>query len=74
MIKKIFYLIIALFALFVAWMNLTPGHFQEGCCGISYSTEENCKVQNVIYCTPQTGLGKPMNQLALKLAILDFNR
>ena len=33
MLKKIGIVLITLFAIFVLWMNVTPGHFQSSCCG-----------------------------------------
>lgn len=64
-----------LLLVFIAWMNLTSGHFQPDClCGVSYTTKEevnNCKKIVFIAC-PTTESYDPVNKFLLSLSNLDI--
>ena len=77
--KSVLSLILVSFAIFVIWMNATPGHFQSPCgCGASYLTqreadsmEKECASMGI--CMPS--VTSTFYNLFLYFASkLDFNR
>ncbi len=72
-----------LFVGFIAWMNLTPGHYRYcGHCGTgmaSYLTDVQCEdIKHVIpmmqACPPPSNIVLLRTSLLLKLSRLDFNK
>ncbi|OIP86520.1 hypothetical protein CO009_00855 [Candidatus Shapirobacteria bacterium CG_4_8_14_3_um_filter_35_11] len=70
--KKILLLLLTILGTFVLWMNVTPGHFQESCCGNVEYSRRVTSVGCITFCD-----SKPISQILINnflvfASIFDF--
>ena len=72
LLKKILFGTLSIFILFVLWMNVTTGHFQETCCGhVEYSTR-NTSLGCITLCDSRTITEVLFNKFLITTSVFDL--